>query len=884
MKEIYIIDASGFLYRAYYAIRNMTNAEGESTNALFGFVRSVQKLIHDFNPDHIVAVFDGPNNWQSRLEIDPNYKANRREAPPDLSHQMAWAREVCPLMGIPFLDVPNVEADDTMASVAVWAADQGAQAYICSSDKDLCQFVNQNISMLHPHKDNAILGPADVEKSFGVKPTQIRDYLAIVGDASDNVPGIPGLGPKSASSMLKEYGTLEEILNHAEDFSGKKRESILANTEQAKTSYKLVGIDTEIEFPHTFDFFKLKAPEVTDLKAFYQHKGYRNLIKDIDQSYGHEETADVDYKLVDDEASLKDLVITLSQAKEVCFDTETTGIHPIVADLVGIGFAIQAKSAWYVPCNGKLGTEKVIETLKPLFENPEIGFYAHNAKYDVHIMLNNGIRVANLCFDTILASYVLNAHERQHSLDTLALTRFGKVKTPITDLIGKGKKEISMWDVPIPLASDYCCEDVDYTLRLKLELEQELKDRQLNSIFFDIELPLLQVLVKMERKGIYLDIPYLKSLSTEVETKIAACRKEVFAMSGEEFNLNSPKQLSHILFEKLEIPPVKKTTTGYSTNADVLEKLRPDYPIISHILEYRQLEKLRSTYIDNLPKQVNPKTHRIHCTFNQSVAATGRLSSQDPNLQNIPVRTELGRKIRGAFRPEKSGASYLSADYSQIELRLMAHLSEDPALIEAFQQGEDIHRHTASRIFDVPLDEVTSEMRQGAKAVNFGIMYGQGPYGLSQQLGISQKEAKEFIERYFKLYSRVHGFVDSCIEKCQKTGKAVTMTGRERIIPEITNKNPMLRSAAERLAVNTPLQGSQADLIKIAMLKIDSLFAEKGYPQMMILQIHDELLFEVPDNLLEEVGSAVKKTMEEIWELKIPLVVDVKVGKNWEQC
>jgi len=587
---------------------------------------------------------------------------------------------------------------------------------------------------------------------------------------------------------------------------------------------------------------------------------------------------------VDDESSLKKLVDQLSKAKEVCFDTETTGIHPITAELVGIGFSIEPKEAWYVPCNGKLGREKVIEILKPLFENPKVGFFAHNAKYDIHILLNYGIQLANLSFDTILASYVLNAHERQHSLDSLALSRFGKVKTPITDLIGKGKKEISMWDVPIPLVSDYCCEDVDYTARLKLELERELKERGLESVLFDIELPLLHVLVKMERKGIFLDLPYLKKLSKEVEKKIKVSREEIFSMSGEEFNLNSPKQLSEILFEKLEIPPIKKTTTGYSTSADVLEKLRLDYPIVDHILEYRQLEKLRSTYIDNLPHQVNPKTGRIHCTFNQSMTATGRLSSQDPNLQNIPVRTELGRKIRGAFRPDADNASYLAADYSQIELRLMAHFSEDPALMDAFQHGEDIHRHTASRVFDVPIKEVTSEMRRRAKAVNFGIMYGQGPYGLSQQLGIPQKEAKEFIERYFKLYSRVHKFVESCIKKCEKNGKAVTMTGRERAIPEITNKNPMLRAAAERLAVNTPLQGSQADLIKIAMLKIDALFEEKKLPSMMILQIHDELVFEVPDDRIEEVGSIVKKTMEEIWELKVPLVVDVKVGKNWEQC
>ncbi len=885
MKNLYIIDASGFLFRAYYAIQNMTNGQGESTNALFGFIRSVQKLLDDFDPQHLVAVFDGPNNWMSRLEIDPSYKANRRAPPPDLSHQMQWARDFCPLMGIPLLDVPNVEADDTMASVALWAAGQGAEVFLCSSDKDLCQFVTDRISMLHTHNDNQILGPEDVEDKFGVKTTQIRDYLAIVGDSSDNVPGLPGFGPKTASSLLREYGSLDAILARIDDFKGKKKETLEEFGERAKVSYQLVTIDTEIEFPHDQDFFSKKNPDRVKLKAFYQHKNFRNLIKDLEADYGPEDDEEeLTYLTVDDEEALKTCIETWENAKEICFDTETTSVRPLEAELVGIGFCIEEKKAWYVPCNGKLGKDAVVKALKPLFENDKIGFYGHNVKYDLHVLKNVGIEVATVCFDTILASYILNAHERQHSLDALALNRFGKVKTPISALIGKGKKEISMWDVPIPQASHYCCEDVDYTLRLKKELQKELKERDLETIFYELELPLTSVLAKMERKGMFLDQPYLKTLSKEVESKIAASQKEIYDMAGEEFNLNSPKQLSEVLFEKLEIPPVKKTATGYSTNADVLEKLSADYPIVTHILDYRQVEKLRSTYIDNLPKQVNPKTGRIHCTFNQFVTATGRLSSQDPNLQNIPVRTELGRKIRKAFRPEEESTLYLAADYSQIELRLMAHLSEDPALIEAFQKGEDIHRDTASRIYEVPVDQVTDEMRFSAKAVNFGIMYGQGPYGLSQQLGITQKEAKEFIEKYFTHYARVKEFVEACIKKCRETGKAVTMTGRERAIPEITNKNPMLRSAAERLAVNTPLQGSQADLIKLAMLEIDRLFSKNGRKQMMVLQIHDELVFEVPKDQIEDIGSSVQKTMEDIWELKVPLIADVKVGKNWEQC
>lgn len=884
MKELYIIDASGFLFRAYHAIRNMTNAEGESTNALFGFIRSVQKLINDFHPEHIVTVFDGPKSWQSRLDIYPEYKANRRESPPDLFHQMQWARDYCSLMGLPTLDIPNVEADDTMGSVAKWAAKKGAKVYICSSDKDLCQLVDEKISMLHPHKDNKILGPKDVEESFGVKPSQIRDYLAIVGDTSDNVPGVPGLGPKAASSLLAEYNSLEGILKHVDELSGKRKESLIENADNARMSYDLVTLDTKIEFPHDPKFFTPAPPQFPELKEFYRHKNFMTLLKDLEAMQAPEGNEDLDYQTVDDDAALKSLIQTLSEASEVCFDTETTDIRPMRAKLVGIGFSLEPQKGWYIPCNGRLGTDKVVAALKPLFENPRIGFYAHNAKYDIHVLGNYGIHVANLCFDTLIASYILNAHERKHSLDTLALEHFGKVKTPISELIGKGKKEISMWEVPIPQVSHYCCEDVDYTLRLKHKLEKELQSRQLLPIFSDIELPLVTVLTKMERKGMFLDIPYLKKLAIEVEKKIAASQNTIYQEVGEEFNLNSPKQLSVILFEKLGIPPVKKTATGYSTNAEVLEKLSLDYPIVNHILQYRQLEKLRSTYIDNLPLQVNPETGRIHCNFNQAGTATGRLASQDPNLQNIPVRTELGRKIRHAFRPDTPDTQYVALDYSQIELRLMAHLSGDKALIDAFQSGQDIHKATAARIFGIPLDDVTPEMRRRAKAVNFGIMYGQGAHGLSQQLGISRKEAKEFIEKYFENYSEVRGFVDNCIEKCRETGKAVTMTGRERAIPEITNKNPMLRSAAERLAVNTPLQGSQADLIKIAMIRIDRLLSERGYPQLMVLQIHDELIFEVPDSLIDEISSSVKKTMEEVWQLSVPLVVDVKVGKNWEQC
>jgi DNA polymerase-1 len=554
------------------------------------------------------------------------------------------------------------------------------------------------------------------------------------------------------------------------------------------------------------------------------------------------------------------------------------------AELVGIGFCVEPLTASYVPLNGDISRESVLKTVKPLFENPKIGFYGHNVKYDLHVLQNEGINVANICFDTILASYLLNAHNRQHSLDALTLHYFSKVKTPTSDLLGKGRAAITMDQVPIRKVCDYCCEDADFTCRLKELLEQQLKERKLITLFNDLELPLLRVLETMEHHGIFLDVPTLQEMGTKITASIKKLEHEIHTLAGESFNINSPKQVSDILFTKLGLSAPKKTATGFSTNADVLEELAGQHPIAEKLLEYRSLEKLRSTYIETLPEEVNPRTHRIHPTFNQVVAATGRLSCQNPNLQNIPTRTELGRDIRQAFRPEKKGWSYLAADYSQIELRLVAHFSEDPNLIKAFKHGEDIHAHTAATIFDVPLDKVTSDMRYRAKAVNFGIIYGQQAFGLARELGIGLKEAQHFIDTYFKQFPDIKKFLEKCKESTRTTGKAVTFMGRERAIPEINNKNPTIRNEAERLAINTPLQGSAADLIKAAMLKIDELFKKEGKLGYMILQIHDELIFELPDFELPTTQILVKEVMENVCKFKVPLVVNMKVGKNWKEC
>jgi DNA polymerase I len=892
MENMYILDASGYLYRSYFAIRQMTNAKGESTNALFGFIRSVLKLIKEFQPSHFVAVFDGPRNAIKRTAIYADYKAHRREMPKDLYYQILWAQEFCQLMGIPELMIPEVEADDTMGSVAQWATTIGAKSYLCTTDKDMCQLVNENVWMLNSFKDNQLLDRQGVYHQFGVYPHQMIDFLAITGDASDNVPGLTGFGPKTAADLLQKFETLDQILEQPLLVSGKKKQETLINErEKVLLSRKLVTIDTSVPFPQDELFFRLKPPSFDALKEFYSKMNFSSLLRELDSSVQATSPAkptplqgEVNYHLVDDEASLDQLIVLLSQQKEICLDTETTNIHPLKARLVGVGLGIKSQEAWYIPTNGQLGMERVIQALKPLLENPHIGYYGHHFKYDFHVLMNHDIEIKNICFDTMLASYLLNSHSRQHSLDHLSLELFDKVKTPIQELIGKGKSQITMDLVPIQQVSDYCCEDVDYTVRLKETLEPLLHERGLTHLLKDLELPLLPVLARMERHGIYVDVDYLQKLAVDLTIDVKALADEIYASVGEEFNLNSPKQLSQILFEKLAIRPPKKTATGHSTSAEVLEALKFEYPIAAKILDYRSLEKLRSTYAESLPADVHPQTHRIHCNFNQSVTATGRLSCQDPNLQNIPVRTEVGRKIRAAFKPQYPGWSYLAADYSQIELRLLAHLSEDPMLMTAFHSNEDVHTFTAAQIFNIPLAEVTREQRYQAKTVNFGTMYGQGAFGLAQLLSIDVKTASSFIQKYFQRYHKVKEFLDQCKELTRQTGKAVTLSGRERLIPEIRSQNAGIRAAAERFAINAPIQGTQADLIKMAMLTIDRQLKERQKKAWLILQIHDELLFEVPDDELDEVKELVHEAMVGVIQLKVPLIVDINIGKNWQEC
>lgn len=879
MKNLYVIDASGYLYRAYFAIRNMTNPKGESTNALFGFIRSVLKLIKDFDPTHVVAVFDGPQGKELRTQMYKEYKAHRSATPDDLRYQIVWAQEFCDLIGIPKFVIPGYEADDVMGAVAAWGKKEGAHVYLCTSDKDMAQCVDENISLLNTHKENLILDAQKVEEVYGVPPKKIIDYLAIIGDSSDNVPGLPGFGPKTAIELLKEFGTLEAILALPEKIQGKRRQTIEQESEKARISKKLVTLITDINLPKEQEYYKLKSAPAEPLRIFYTTHNFNTLLKEMGSEVQEEEIPTT-YTVVDEESSLDKLLEMLKKEKEICFDIETTDEK----ELVGIGFSVQIGVAFYVPCNGKLGLQRVVESVKPLFENPKIQFFGQNVKYPIHILSDYGIKLKNISFDTILATYILNSAIRQQNFDQLALNYFGKVKTPLASLLGTGRNQIKIKDVPIEKVAEYCCEDADYTFRLREVLGKELKERKLEHILFDIELPLLHVLVKMEREGIYVNVPFLEKMGLGVSEEIKRLEHEIYEIAGEVFNINSPKQLSIILFTKMGIKAPKKTATGLSTNAEVLEMLQEEHPIAGKMIEYRTVEKLRSTYIETLPLEVNPKTHRIHPTFNQWVAATGRLSCQDPNLQNIPIRSEIGRQIREAFTPQKKDWSFLAADYSQIELRLLAHMSEDPILLEAFRNNQDIHTHTAATVFGIPINEVTKEQRFQAKAVNFGIIYGQQAFGLAKELGISVENASNFIRKYFERYSRVRDFVESCKEKTRKTGKAVTITGRERPIPEINSKNGLIRAAAERLAVNTPLQGTAADLIKLAMIEIDEVLAKEQKLGYMILQIHDELIFEIPDFEILAFEILVKKYMEGVFKLKVPLVVDISIGKNWKEC
>jgi DNA polymerase-1 len=873
-----LIDASGFLYRSYFALLGMSNRQGEATGALYGFIRSYLRLIEQLNPDYIAAVFDVEGGKKVRCELYKEYKAHRKPAPEELIKQIKEAQEFCQKAGIPLLAVPGFEADDTMASVAAWAKDQGLHVYISTSDKDMAQLVNDHIFLINPHKEYAVIDREKVQEQFGVPPEQLRDYLSILGDSSDNIPGISGFGAKGAVKLLQDYGSLEEIYTHVREIGGKKEELLSSQKELAFLSQKLVTLFCNVDFPHDLSFFTKTSGDRAALWHFLHSKNFHSLLKMVGDLPEDEKTSCRYHQILSQE-EVKKLLNTLETATTVCVDTETTDIDPMRAKLVGIGLAVDEHDAYFIPFK-----QEYVSLLAPFFAKKERGFFGHNIKYDLHVLANHHMPVAKVSSDTMIESYLLNAHLRKHSLDELALVYFGKTKIPTEQLIGKGKSQITMDLVPIEKITEYCCEDVEYTTKLKMVLDKEIKERALDSILNEIEIPLIPILAKMETHGIFLDTKVLDELAKRTKKELEILQEEIYRLAGEPFNINSPKQLSEILFQKLGIPALKKGKTMPSTGAEVLETLAVSYPIAAKVLEYRSFEKLRSTYIETLPTQIHPKTGRIHCQFNQTVAATGRLSCQDPNLQNIPVRSELGSQIRKAFRPQEQGYSFLSFDYSQIELRILAHVTEDEGLLEAFRNDLDIHAFTASELFRVPINEVTEEMRSRAKAVNFGIVYGQQAFGLSQTMHISIAEATSFINAYFQRYKKIKQYLEEAKELARKTGKACSLTGRERLLPDINSPNMQLRSAAERLAVNTPFQATAADIIKMAMISVDKWLNAHQPKIRMLLQIHDELLFEVPDDDIAKAKAGITPCMEEVYPLKVPLKVKMSVGKNWMEC
>lgn len=905
MESLYIIDASGYLYRSYFAISQMSNKKGVSTNALYGFIRSLLKLYAEFSPTHCVCVFDGPRGTSHRRALYAEYKAHRVTTPPDLIDQIEAAKTFCGLFGLPTLCAEGVEADDTMASVALWGAkDLNSTIFLCTGDKDMCQLVGGKISLLKTHRDkrtgieNKILGRQEVFQEYGVYPEQILDYLALIGDASDNIPGVKGIGTVTAAKLLEKYASLEEIYNNIDSLTDKQQQLLRDGKELAYLSKQLATLHTEVPFPHNAEAFALSPMDRPKLLTFCREMDFSSFIRELQltdqQSSSNnnsatsgaatetsEEASACEYSIVQGSEDVHALVKSIKEKNSpVCLHVEYTAGSLLSKKPVGLALCIEPTKAWYIPYSAEICPE-----ITALLTASSQTFFGHDVKLQMHALANVGIFLPTPCFDTLLASYLLNSQQRQHSLDELIPSYFNIEKISRDTLVGQGRKTIPIEQVSIKLLSSYCCQAADYTFRLKALQTAQLHQRNLNTLLQEIELPVLHTLFTMERHGIYLDKDVIKQLSQEVLALIEGLKGEIFSLAGESFDLNSPKQLREMLFNKLKIPSIKKTDTGQdSTDANVLIQLSKKHPIAQKITEYREVEKLRSTYIDPLPLQVNPSTGRIHCTFNQAVAATGRLSSQDPNLQNIPIRSEMGKKIRQAFRPEEASWIYLSADYSQLELRLLAHFSKDPTLTEGFLKNEDIHAYTAALVFGVDLTDVTPTMRRQAKAVNFGVIYGQQAFGLAQELQISAKEAGEFIKNYFYRYSKVQEYLEDCKQRARFTGYSVTATGRERFIPDISSKNPLARSAAERLAINTPLQGTAADLIKLAMIEVQRRLTAEQLHARILLQIHDELLLELPEVELSTTYKLLKDSMEGVMPLSVPLVVNLAVGKNWMEC
>lgn len=890
------------VYRAHFAmIRNpLMTSDGRYTGALFGFVNSMFKLLRKEDPDYIVAVFDGKEKT-FRHEMYPEYKATREKMPDELRAQLPDLWKLADAMNLPRLEVEGYEADDVIGTLAVRANEAGMEVYIVSGDKDFMQLVNDFVSVLVPGRQNepdTVYRHDQVVEKWGVAPAQIIDLLGLMGDTSDNVPGVRGVGPKTAVDLLKEYRNLDNVLEHAEEVENKRvRNGLISGHENAQLSKKLVTIKTDLPLPVSVEDLKRKSfdfdlmDEIFSDLEFFGFKGQLDVFREDEGVAIRPGKEDKRYECVDSAEELSRMINALEDADLISLDIESTSTEPMLAEIVGLSFSVAEDEGWYVPIEfpekkgslfRKSGSDlkSVLEPIKPLLEDESLPKCGQNIKYDMLILANHGIHVQGVVFDTMIAAHLLKPDARSYKLDYLSQQYLNYRAQPITELIGTGENQISMSDVPLEKVSWYAAEDADLAFRLTPILRDNLQNEKLLDFFERVEVPLIPVLVQMERNGVFVDPELMSEMSQWMEKKLGAFSWEIYALAGTEFNVNSPQQLAVILFDRLNLPTVRRR----STDVSVLEMLRNKHPLPGKVLEYRKFQKLKSTYVDAIPKLIHSRTGRIHTSFSQTIAATGRLSSSNPNFQNIPIRAEEGREIRKAFRSQKKGWRLFSADYSQIELRIMAHLSGDPTLRDAFEKGEDIHRHTASNIYGVPLADVLPEMRRTAKIVNFGVMYGAGAFRMSRELGISMEESQKIIDAYFDRYSGIKKFVEKTLEKAREERFVETLLGRKRYCYDIDDSNQRVRLAAERAATNMPIQGTAAEMIKLAMIEIHRCLKKEKFKAKMILQIHDELLFEVPAEEMDGLRDLVVREMENALKLDVPVVVDWGAGDSWYEA
>jgi DNA polymerase-1 len=912
MPHLVLIDGPNYVFRAFHAVRHLSNSRGEPTNAVFGYVQMLKSILGRLAPTHVAVAFD-PKGGTFRNEMYSEYKAHRPPMPEELAAQWPKVLEVTRAFNLPLICIKNYEADDVIATLAKQAEAKGWDVTIVSTDKDLMQLVNERIHMLDTMKD-VEYDPAAVKEKWGVGPAGIQDLLALAGDSSDNIPGVPGIGPKTAVQLLQEYGDLEGVLARAGEIKqNKRRENLIEFADDARLSYRLVALDYKTPVGLKPDELAIQPPNRNELTALFKDLEFKRLAEEYavegdgyaltpqekrapapiaEEPEKPVERIECTNRLVDDEASFKELLAVLHDADLIAVDTETTSLATHDAEIVGLSFAVKPGEGWYLPIGHRardlldstpkqLPAEMVLKALKPILEDSGKAKCGHNLKYDRQVLRRAGIKLAGVAADSMLLAYCLYPAKYPPKMDSVAEDYLGHQCISYAEVAGKGAKQINFAHVAIDVALPYAAEDAEVSLRLTGLLRERLKDEKRLNRHDEIELPLSYVLADMEWTGTKIDKPMLAKLSEEFGTRINELETNIHQAAGQEFNIQSPKQLGELLFDKLEIPGGKKTKSGqWATGQEVLEKFAEEHEIPRLILEVRQLSKLKSTYTDALQKLIHPETGRVHTSYNQAITSTGRLSSSDPNLQNIPIRTEAGRHIRKAFIAEE-GNILLAADYSQIELRLMAHFSEDEALIRAFAEGQDIHATTAAAVNNIDLEDVTGEMRRHAKIINFGILYGMSAFGLSKQLGTGRHESQAFIDAYFDRYPTVRIFMDGTLEAAREQGFVETLLGHRVYLPEISAKNGMHRAYAERTAINAPLQGSAADIIKVAMIRLHKQLKEKFPDARMTLQVHDELVVECPEKQAESVSSLTQKIMEGAMELHVPLAVDIGQGKNW---